>query len=39
MMKDLMDRYASHETVMSHLREKVEARKTELRELMAWKEV
>lgn len=39
MMKGLMNRCASHKTVMSHLREKVEARKTELRELMAWKEV
>ena len=39
MMKDLMDRCAPHKTVMSHLKEKVEARKTELRELMAWKEV
>lgn len=39
MMKGLMDHCASHKTVMSHLREKVEARKMELRELMAWKEV
>ena len=39
MMKGLMDCCASHETVVGHLREKVEARETELRELMAWKEV
>ena len=39
MMKGLMDRCTSHETVMSRLREKVEAREMELRELMTWKEV
>lgn len=39
MMKGLMDCYASHETMMSHLREKVEAREMELRELTTWKEV
>ena len=39
MMKGLMDCCASHETVVGHLREKVEARETELQELMAWKEV
>ncbi|XP_065628547.1 secreted RxLR effector protein 161-like [Quercus suber] len=37
--KGLMDRYASHEMVINRLREKVEAREMELRELMAWKEV
>ena len=30
MLKGLMDRYTSHETVISCLREKVEARDTEL---------
>ena len=39
MMKDLMDRCASHETVLGRLGEKVEAREMELCELMAWKEV
>ena len=39
MMKGLMDSCASHEIVISRLREKVEARVTELRELTAWKEV
>ena len=39
MMKGLMDHYASHETVISHLREKVEAKELELKELMAWKKV
>lgn len=39
MMKGLMDYCASHETMVGHLREKVEARETELQELMAWKEV
>ena len=39
MMKGLMDSYASHEIVISRLREKVKARVTELRELTAWKEV
>ena len=34
-----MDHYASHETVISCWREKVEARETELRELTAWKKV
>ena len=29
----------SHKTVITHLREKVEARNLELRELTAWKEV
>lgn len=33
-----MDRCASHEMVAGRLREKVEARETELRELTAWKE-
>jgi len=36
MIKGLMDRCVSHETVISHLREKVEARESELRELTAW---
>ena len=39
MLKGLMDCCASYEMVMSHLREKVEARETGLRELTAWKEV
>ena len=39
MIKGLMDRCVSHETVISHLREKVEARALELRELTAWKKV
>ena len=39
MMKGLMDRCASYETVLGHLREKVEAREMKLQELMAWKEV
>ena len=34
-----MDRCASYETVLGHLREKVEAREMKLQELMAWKEV
>ena len=39
MMKGLMDRCASHETVINHLRKKVEAKESDLRELIAWKEV
>ena len=39
MMKGPMDRCASYETVLGHLREKVEAREMKLQELMAWKEV
>ena len=39
MMKGLMDCCVSHKTVMSYLKEKVEARETELWELTAWKEV
>ena len=39
MLKGLMDRGISHETVISHLREKVEARDTELRKLTTWKDV
>ena len=38
-MKGLMDRCASYETMLGHLREKVEAREMKLQELMAWKEV
>ena len=34
-----MDRCASYETMLGHLREKVEAREMKLQELMAWKEV
>ena len=34
-----MDRCASYETVLGHLREKVEAREMKLQELMSWKEV
>ena len=39
MMKGLMDHCVPHKTVISHLKEKVEARESEIRELMAWKEV
>ena len=39
MMKGLTDRCMSHETVITHLRKKVEAKDSELRELMAWKDV
>ena len=39
MMKGLMDCYASHEMVVSRLREKVEVREMELWELTVWKEV
>ena len=39
MLKGLMDRGISHETVISRLREKVEARDTELRKLTTWKDV
>ena len=35
MLKDLMDRCTSHETVISRLREKVEQRDIELRKLIA----
>ena len=38
MLKALMDRCTSHETVINHLREKVEVRDSELRELTAWKD-
>ena len=39
MLKGLMDRYTSHETAISHLREKVEAKDAELWKLTAWKDV
>ena len=39
MMKGLMDRCASYETMLGRFREKVKAREMELQELMAWKEV
>ena len=39
MLKGLMDRSISHEMVISRLREKVEARDTELRKLTTWKDV
>ena len=39
MLKGLMDRCTSHETMISHLREKVEARDSKLQEITAWKEV
>ena len=39
MLKGLMDHDISHETVISRLREKVEARDTELRKLTTWKDV
>ena len=39
MMKGLMDRCMSHETMITCLREKVEAKDSELRELTAWKDV
>ena len=35
MMKGFVDHCASHKTVVGRLREKVEAKETELRELMA----
>ena len=38
-MKGLMDRCTSHETVISRLREKVEAKDAELQKLTAWKDV
>ena len=34
-MKGLIDRYASHETMLGCLKEKVEAREMEIRELTA----
>ena len=37
MMKGLMDRYLSQETVVDHLRIKVEKTEEELMELKAWK--
>ena len=39
MMKGLMGRCMSHETMITCLREKVEAKDSELRELTAWKDV
>ena len=39
MLKGLMDHGISHETVISRLREKVEARDIELRKLTTWKDV
>ena len=39
MMKGLMDRYLSQETVVDHLRIKVEKTEEELMELKAWKVV
>ena len=39
MMKGLMDQCASHETVMSHLKKKVEVKEMEQLELTAWNEV
>ena len=39
MLKGLMDRCTSHETVISRLREKVEAKDAELQKLTAWKDV
>ena len=38
-MKGLMDRCMSHDMVITHLREKMEAKDSKLRELMAWKDV
>ena len=38
-MKGLMDRCTSHETMISRLREKVEAKDAELQKLTAWKDV
>ena len=38
-MKGLMDQYTSHEMVITRLKEKVEAKDSELRELMTWKDV
>ena len=39
MLKGLMDRCTSHKTMISHLREKVEAKDAELQKLTAWKDV
>ena len=39
MLKGLMDRCTSHETMISRLREKVEAKDAELQKLTAWKDV
>ena len=39
MMKGLMDHCVSHETVLGRLREKLGAKKTEVQELLAWKDV
>ena len=38
-MKGLMDWCTSHETVITRLRKKVEAKDSELKELTAWKDV
>ena len=38
-MKGLMDRCTSHKTMISRLREKVEAKDAELQKLTAWKDV
>ena len=38
-MKGLMDHCTSHETMISRLREKVEAKDAELQKLTAWKDV
>ena len=39
MLKGLMDWCTSHETMISRLREKVEAKDAELQKLTAWKDV
>ena len=39
MMKGLMDRCVSHETVLGRLREKLDAKEIGLQELLAWKDV
>lgn len=39
MMKGLMDHCVSHETVLGCLREKLGAKKAEVQELLAWKDV
>ena len=39
MMKGLIDRYVSHETVLGRLKEKLGAKETKMQELLVWKDV
>ena len=39
MMKGLMDRYVSYETILDRLRERLGTKKMEVQELLAWKYV